>query len=155
MFVFHDGVSTNLQGPSCPGLIMLPVTVRDDCNYTLSVASLQYQNRFMIHQPTQCPHTHLQTRTHSTCSHTNKHAHHFPSNQLWWNTINIQFHQPLFSAVDLKRNEELPGELTHENQYLVWWHCLPEVRDKGLESPGLNSLCEGTTPTGCWVKWRV
>lgn len=44
--------------------IRLPVTDRDDYNYMLSVASLQYRNRFMIHQPTQCPHMHRRALTH-------------------------------------------------------------------------------------------
>lgn len=113
--------------------VMRGDVVPDDCNYMLSAASFQYQNRFMIHQPTQCPHKHSQIRTHTHTFNVQPHKQtcaHLPSNQLWWNTINIQFHQPLFAAVDLKRNEELPRELTHENQYLVWWHCLHEVRDK-------------------------
>lgn len=47
--------------------IRLPVTDRDDCNYMLSADSLRYQNRFVIHQPTRCPHmhTHALTQTRS------------------------------------------------------------------------------------------
>lgn len=138
--------------------VMRGDVVPDDCNYMLSVASLQYQNRFMIHQPTQCPHMHRHALANTRTLNVQPHKQtctHLPSNQLWWNTINIQFHQPLFSAVDLKRNEELPGELTHENQYLVWWHCLLEVGDKGLKSSGLNRLCKETALTGCGGKCRV
>lgn len=55
----------SLQGPTSS--VIFPCTDRDDCNYILSVDSLQYQNRFVIHQPTRCPHMHrhaLQTHTH-------------------------------------------------------------------------------------------
>lgn len=63
---FSTSVSANLQGRSSS--VIFPCTDRDDCNYILSVDSLQYQNRFVIHQPTRCPHMHrhaLQTHTHT------------------------------------------------------------------------------------------
>lgn len=97
--------------------------------------------------------THTQTRTRSTCSHTNKRAHtsqviNSDGTQLISNSTGF-----CFSAMDLKKKWGAPpGELTHENQYLVWWHCLLEVRDKGLKHPGLNSLRGRTTPNGCRVK---
>lgn len=57
-------VPVNLQGPSAA--VVFPCTDRDDCNYILRVDSLQYQNRFVIHQPTRCPHTHMRAlRTHT------------------------------------------------------------------------------------------
>lgn len=37
----------------------------------------------------------------------------------------------------------------------MWWHCLLEVTDKRLEYSDLNCLYEGTTLTGCRVKWST
>lgn len=85
--------------------IRLPITERDDCNYMLSSAS---KIDLWFISP-RCGRT-------CTCSYTHTHL---ASNHLWWNTINIQFHQPLFSPGDLKRNEELPGESTYAEQYLL------------------------------------
>ena len=97
--------------------------------------------------------THAQTRTRSMCSHTNKHTHtsrviNSDGTQLISNSTGFCF----FGHGFKKKWGAPPGELTHENQYLVWWHCLLEVRDKVLKRPGLNGLCGRTALNGCRVK---
>lgn len=75
----------------------------------LGADSFQYQNRLVIHQPTQHPHmhSHALTNAHTRRAETQNLCEHHSSNQLRANTINIQFHRPVFSAVELKSNEDL------------------------------------------------